>query len=98
PPRPAPAPERRDERGAVRGGVAAGGRAVVVRERVAEPAVDVAAVRERAALDDAPIVDAVEEQARARERRLRVVHGAKSSRSPDRERSALARDAAGADV
>ena len=60
--------------------------------------VEVAAVRERAALDDATLVGEVEEEARLRLRPLALVEHAERARGADHERGALARRAAGAGV
>ena len=79
PTRAALAPEKREERQPVRVGVAVGERAVRILERVLDPLVEAAAVRERAALDDAALVDPVQEEPRPGVRLLRLVHGAEGA-------------------
>ncbi len=63
-------------------------RRVVVGERATEPVEEVAAVGQRTALDDAALVDEVEEQSVARLRLARLVHTAERARGPDGDRSA----------
>src|SRR5207237_920312 len=71
---------------------------LVLPEKGVEPVVDVAAVRERAALQHAPVVDAVHEETRARLWPLRPVQHAIRARRPDHERRALPGGAARAEV
>src|SRR5439155_20272204 len=67
-------------------------------ERPLEPAVEVAAVRKRTALDDVPFVGQVEEEPRLGLWSLALVEHAECARGADHERGALARRAAGARV
>ncbi len=69
-----------------------------VGERPLEPVVEVAAVRERAALDDSALVGQVEEEARLRLRPFALVEHAERTGRADHERCALARRAARARV
>ena len=77
---------------------ALGERTVRRRQRLAEPAVEVAAVGKRAALDHATLVDPVEEEAAARLRDLRLVQRPKRARGPDHQRGTPASDAACTEV
>ena len=73
-------------------------RARGVRERLLEPGVEVAAVGERAALDDAALVEPVHEEPRPRLRPLRLVEDAQRARGADHERRARRAGAAGAEI
>ena len=73
-------------------------RAVGVGERLLEPGVEVAAVGERAALDDAALVEPVEEEARPRLRPLGLVEDPQRARGADHQRRARRAGAAGAEV
>ena len=94
------AAEEREEGQPVVVGVAARKRRLVLvrAEQLLEPVVDVAAVRECAALQHAPLVDAVEEEAGARLRPLGLVEDAVGARGADHQRRALPRHAPGAEV
>ena len=78
--------------------VALGERSRGVGEGVLEPLVEVAAVGERAALDDVALVGEVEEEPRLRLRPLALVEDAECARGADHERGALAPRAARARV
>ncbi len=67
-------------------------------ERPLEPVVEVAAVGERAALDDAPLVEPVEEEAGLRLGRVGLVENAERGRGADHQRGAARAGAAGAEV
>ena len=98
PARRALAAEEGQERQAVVARIALRERSRRVAERPLEPLVEVAAVGERAALDDAARVREIEEEARLRLRPLALVEDAERARGADHERGALARHAAGARV
>ena len=63
-----------------------------------EPGVQVAAIGERAALAEAPAVEAVQEEPRTRNGRVGLVHDAQRGRGPDHQRGSSARGAPRADV
>src|SRR5439155_10854346 len=92
------AAEQRQERETVRVRVTVCERPLGVLQRVPDPPVEIAAVGERTALDDAPVVEQVEEEPRLRLRLLGLVDDTQRSRGADAQRGALAAGAAGADV
>ncbi len=85
------AAEEGEERETVVRRVAAGELAPGRRERPLEPGVEVAAVGERAALDDAALVQPVEEEARPRPRALGLVDEPQRAGGADHERGAASR-------
>ena len=99
---PAEAPlaaEERQERQAVRCRLAIGEACGVdVAQGAAEPGEEVAAGAQRAALAEAAIIEAVEEEPRLRLRPLRLVHDPQRARRSDHQRGAAAADASRADV
>src|SRR6185437_7351835 len=67
-------------------------------ERALEPGVEIAAVRERTALADSPLVDAVHEEAVVRLRSLGLVEDSHRAGGADHQRRALEADTARTEV
>src|SRR5436305_13305763 len=92
------AAEECQERQAVRVGIAIGDGPALTCQRRLEPGVKIPAVRQRAALDDTPVIDPVYEQPRTGLRLRGFVDRSKGARGSDHPRCALACQAARSEV